>query len=116
MNAENFRKSAVVSFCVTLFSFLGTSTLSAAPVACEYGELTRTVEVIYSNPGQPVPCEVLYDKPAEGGSSTLWRAQSEAGFCEARAREFVTKLGDMGWQCSEPMAEESEPEEDAEAG
>ena len=58
-----------------------------------------------------MPCEVLYDKRGEGGGlSTLWRAQNEAGYCEAKAAEFVAKLENLGYTCtegSEPDAEEN---------
>lgn len=73
----------------------------AAPVTCEYGELTRKVEVVYVNPGQAVPCEVIYDKSGEGSIETLWRASNEAGYCEARAADLVDRLTGMGWRCAE---------------
>lgn len=79
--------------------------LLAAPawadaVRCTNGSLTRSIEVVYSNPGQPVPCEVIYDKSAEGaGQHSLWRAGSEAGYCEAQAAAFVDKLRSAGWTC-----------------
>ena len=93
--------------------FLLSGSLPAWSVTeCSQGELTRTVAVVYADPGQPVPCEVLYEKPAEQQAMTLWRAQNEAGYCEARAAEFVEKLVGLGWQCVE-MAEgvtaEAEP-------
>ncbi|TNF88514.1 MAG: hypothetical protein EP301_04760 [Gammaproteobacteria bacterium] len=72
----------------------------ANPVACTYGDLSRKIEVVYSNPGQPVPCEVIYDKSAEGTIETLWRASNEAGYCEAQAAELADKLSGMGWQCA----------------
>ena len=75
---------------------------------CTLGELTRKVTVVYSDPGQVVPCEVLYEKPNEveshNQSMTLWRAQNEAGFCEAKASEFLRKLTNLGWQCSTSSA------------
>jgi hypothetical protein len=71
----------------------------ANPVTCEYGELSRTIEVVYSAPGQPVPCEVIYDKSAEGSMASLWRANVEAGYCEARAAELIAKLEGFGWRC-----------------
>ena len=87
---------------------------------CTNGSLQRTVEVVYSNPGQPVPCEVLYDKPSEGTQQSLWRANNEAGYCEDRAREFIGRLEELGWACGaagtdapeEPEASEepTEPE------
>ncbi len=80
---------------------------------CTQGSLTRSVSVVYADPGQPVPCEVLYEKPNEQQTMTLWRAQNEVGYCEARAREFVQKLQSLGWDCVESAAT-AEPEPAAE--
>jgi hypothetical protein len=67
---------------------------------CTNGGLTRSIEVVYSDPGQSVPCEVIYNKSAEGaGQHSLWRAGSEAGYCEAQAAAFADKLRDLGWNC-----------------
>lgn len=74
---------------------------ASASTECTMDQMTRTVTVVYGNPGQPVPCEVLYEKPADNQSLTLWRAQNEVGYCEARAAEFVNKLVDLGWACGE---------------
>ncbi len=84
----------------TLILCLATGQALANPVSCSYGELARKIEVVYSDPGQPVPCEVIYDKSAEGSIETLWRANNEAGYCEAQAAGLVEKLRDMGWQCA----------------
>ena len=80
---------------LALFSHAG----FADATECTRGELTRIVAVVYSEPGQPVPCEVVYEKPPQLETQTLWRAVNEAGYCEARAAEFVEKLRDLGWQC-----------------
>jgi hypothetical protein len=79
----------------------------AAPAAwaeatqCTLGGLTRKVEVVYSSPPAQVPCEVIYSKPNEGETRTsLWNAQIEPGYCEARAQSFVEKLEGLGWSCS----------------
>lgn len=83
------------------------TTLVAAPPAlaqamrCERGTDVRTVQVVYADPGQPVPCEVLYGKQAAGTLETLWRADHEAGYCEARASDFVDRLEELGFRCSE---------------
>lgn len=69
------------------------------PSTCQYGDLTRSIEVVYADPGQPLPCEVIYDKPDEGGLESLYQAQNEAGYCEARAKELVSRLEGFGWQC-----------------
>ncbi len=92
---------------VTILAVLPLAML--APIAfadevCAQGELTRTVRIVYADPGQAVPCEVLYEKSQEGGTQTLWRARNEAGYCEARAKEFVEKLKTMGWSCTTQQA------------
>ncbi len=82
---------------------------SWAVTECTQGSLTRAVSVVYADPGQPVPCEVLYEKPSEQQTMTLWRAQNQAGYCEARAGAFVAKLQSLGWECAESAAV-AEPE------
>ena len=67
--------------------------------ACTAGELERTVEVVYENPGEPVPCEVRYTK-SDGVARSLWRAEREGGYCEQQAAGLVQKLSDSGWTCS----------------
>ncbi len=80
---------------------LAATSLVADPTECRLGDLARSVEIVYSAPGQAVPCEVLYRKAAEGTLETLWRATNETGYCEARADEFITKLESWGWTCNE---------------
>ncbi len=86
------------------------STAGATVEECQLGELTRTVEVVYSTPGQPVPCEVLYAKASQGTLETLWRASTEAGYCESKAAELVAKLENLGWQCAADAAADAEAE------
>ncbi len=93
---------------------------------CGMDGMQRLVSVVYSEPGQLVPCRVLYEKPSEvtvtNQSLTLWRAEHQAGYCEARAEEFVAKLEQLGWQCqqaaamdnpADPVTPEPAPEEAA---
>jgi len=89
----------------------------AAAASCTNGGLTRNIEVVYADPGQPVPCEVIYDKSAEGaGQHSLWRANSEAGYCEARAAAFIDRLRGAGWTCDgAPEAEERAPAQEERA-
>ena len=77
---------------------------------CAHGDLVRRVE-IYAEPGVTVPCEVHYykDTEAPGESQVLWSAQSQAGYCEQKAAEFVAKLEDWGWACGASDASASEP-------
>ncbi len=72
----------------------------ANPITCSYDDLIRKIEVVYPEPGQPVPCEVIYDKSAEGSIESLWRADNEAGYCETQAAALAEKLAGMGWQCA----------------
>ena len=94
----------LVTFTVLM---LAAGSLFADPNECRLGDLARSVEVVYSSPGQAVPCEVLYRKATEGTLETLWRATNEAGYCEARADEFIKRLEGWGWTCdaaAEPSA------------
>lgn len=79
------------------------NTALANPVTCTFAEFSRRIEVVYVDPGQAVPCEVIYDKSGEGSIETLWRADNKPGYCEAQAAGLVEKLAGMGWSCgSEP--------------
>lgn len=97
-------------FATCLALMFSASAWSAAE--CSNGELTRTIDIVYSNPGQPVPCEVLYDKPQEGGVQTIYRANNEAGYCEEKTAAFVEKLRGFGWQCSTAQEPAEEPAEE----
>ncbi len=85
-------------FAVLLGLF--TIAASANPVECRQGELTRSIEIVYANPGAAVPCEVIYRKPAQGTIEMLWQAMNESGYCETRVSELTSKLETLGWQCS----------------
>ena len=91
-------KALTLSTVLIITAFVGQAL--ANPISCTYGDLSRKIEVVYSDPGQSVPCEVIYDKSAEGTIETLWRANNEAGYCEARAAGLADKLSGMGWQCT----------------
>jgi len=88
---------------------------------CTLGELVRRVE-IFTEPGLTVPCEVHYykDTEAPGESQVLWNAQTQVGYCEAKAEEFVAALQGWGWSCgasaapAPEAAPESEPAPEAE--
>ena len=80
---------------------------------CTHGELQRRVEILYET-GLTVPCEVHYykDTEAPGELQVLWRAINQSGYCESKMREFIAKLGELGWSCSQGVEAESEPEQD----
>jgi len=98
--------SRYLSLAVAGLAVLGSQGALAKSVTCTMASLERTVELRYENPGEAVPCEVRYAKPTEGwGEQVLWRAEHEAGYCEARFDEFVNKLEGFGWSCGAPAAE-----------
>ncbi len=96
-------KKSLLTTGITSAAFCATLAVGNAAWAdgtsCTHGDLERAVSVVYTEPGQPVPCEVVYEKPSEGGLSTPWRAQNEAGYCETQAQSLVEKLQGFGWDC-----------------
>jgi len=80
--------------------------LADTTYVCTQGSTERKIEVVYLGAGT-VPCEVRYTK--DGTTQVLWSAQTEEGFCEARAAEFVEKQRGWGWECVETGAEMSTP-------
>lgn len=82
---------------------------------CSYGELQRRIEIL-TEPGVTVPCEVHYykDTEAPGEKQVLWSAGSQAGYCESKTLEFVSKLESMGWDCGRGEATTPAPGVDAE--
>ncbi|AQS37982.1 hypothetical protein Sps_02830 [Shewanella psychrophila] len=64
---------------------------------CSLDNQQRVIEVIYTNPTAAVPCLVKYHK--DNASQILWRAENQAGYCEAKANEFAIKQQIWGWQC-----------------
>lgn len=89
---------------ISLLALLATSALAAEPenVLCTLDDKSRRVQIV-RDAGVPVPCEVHYDRDtyAPGDPQVIWRAEHEAGFCEAKAAEMIAKLESLGWQCAE---------------
>ncbi|KPA52034.1 hypothetical protein VT25_18365 [Photobacterium leiognathi subsp. mandapamensis] len=74
---------------------------------CKRGDSERVVEVVYTNPGSQVPCEVHYTKST--GTEVLWDAKNEKGYCEAKAKAFAEKLTTLGMTCSGLEAASTQP-------
>jgi hypothetical protein len=72
--------------------------LADTSYVCTQGGMERKIEVVYLETGK-VPCEVRYTKNAD--TQVLWSAQTEEGYCEAKAAEFVEKQRGWGWECIE---------------
>ena len=81
----------VVFFCVSF------SAMAGEDYVCNNNGEKRIISVEYKSDQQSVPCEVKYDKGE--GVQTLWSAQSEVGFCETKANEFIEKQESWGWSC-----------------
>ena len=62
------------------------------------GGPVRRVEIAYSSAGN-VPCEVRYYK--DGTPQVLWQADTQTGYCESQAEDFITQLQSMGWTCTD---------------
>jgi len=83
---------------------------------CTNGDQVRRVEIVYVT-GEAVPCEVHYfkDTEAPGAREIPWNAQSQAGYCEARAGELVANLRGGGWTCTATATAGPEVRDDTDA-
>lgn len=109
-------KDKILSIC--LAALLPGLSLGQGPhdYQCAFGDLQRRVVIFYET-GVMVPCEVHYykDTEAPGEHQVLWRAMNEAGYCERKTEEFITKLKESGWNCELMSAADSvaEPVDDS---
>jgi len=86
---------------ITVFlvaGFFCTATMAEVTFTCSLGDAERTVSVNYPGSG-PLPCEVHDNKGS--GTEVLWSAEHTEGYCESRVREFIAKLGSLGYSCTE---------------
>ena len=69
--------------------------------ACLNGKAKRVIYVDYKDSVDQPPCAVVYGKrPPENPSLEIpWRADTEAGYCERKAKELIENLRGMGWKC-----------------
>jgi hypothetical protein len=90
------RTTLVLAACIS------TSAAAQTGYQCTSGDLVRRVEIVYVG-DSAVPCEVQYVKQTEapGSRETLWNAENESGYCEARAQELVNSLQSLGWSCDQ---------------
>jgi|TARA_B110000305_G_scaffold29609_1_gene27922 hypothetical protein len=71
----------------------------AAQTLCTLGDLQRVISVEYESSQAQVPCRVRYKKVTEDEITYPWRAEREAGYCEARADALSAKFSSLGWSC-----------------
>ena len=64
---------------------------------CLDGSRERRVVVSYARPRRMVPCEVRYR--THWGELLLWQAESQIGYCEAKADALRDRQQGAGWVC-----------------
>ena len=117
-NMSNLSNKLLAAFLTTMLAALLpglTFAQDAQKYQCTHGELQRRVEILYET-GLTVPCEVHYykDTEAPGELQVLWRAINQSGYCEMKTQEFIARLGELGWSCSQGVEAEPEPGQESE--
>jgi hypothetical protein len=93
------KKLKITVFTMMMLPILFT-TVSAESWICESGELLREIS-IKRETANVAPCSVIYDKDIEGkGRKTLWSAQHDGSYCDAKADGLAERLTVSGWSCS----------------
>lgn len=115
---SNLSNKLLAAFLTTMLAALLpglTFAQDAQKYQCTHGELQRRVEILYET-GLTVPCEVHYykDTEAPGELQVLWRAINQSGYCEMKTQEFIARLGESGWSCSQGVEAEPEPGQESE--
>ncbi len=117
-NMSNLSNKLLAAFLTTMLAALLpglTFAQDTQKYQCTHGELQRRVEILYET-GLTVPCEVHYykDTEAPGELQVLWRAINQSGYCEMKTQEFIARLGELGWSCSQGVEAEPEPGQESE--
>ena len=90
----------IVPVALTMLLLVSARSSAEDSWVCRNGALERNVDVFYPSEPARLPCKVYYSKPQENVlPRVIWSAENTAGFCERKAREFVTKLHGLGWHC-----------------
>ena len=95
-----------LSILFVVFISASFAAMAGEDYVCDNNGEKRIITIAYQSEQDAVPCEVRYDKGE--GVQTLWSAQSEVGFCEAKANEFIEKQESWGWSCDKLEAPEAE--------
>lgn len=87
-----------MKYLIFLIALISSSAIAVENQAtiCTNGDNERKIEVVYPE-GSETPCQVEYTK--DTGTQTLWRSESETGYCEEKAAAFVEKQMGWGWEC-----------------
>ncbi len=78
---------------------LSPGSAKAFDVTCRKGQAVLRIEVVTEDDKRGLPCDVIiWSTPTQ--QRRLWRAEFEAGFCEAKAQAKVnTLVNDDQWRC-----------------
>jgi len=83
--------------------------------SCSHSNNVREVHIERATSAS-VPCTVVYRKLTEGvEDQTLWSAENLEGYCEEKAKAFITKLESWGWVCAETIKDEGATEGETDA-
>lgn len=90
-------RKMIIPALATMFSM---SAVAANNITytCTSNGAERTIEVVYSTPGEKLPCAVHYTK--DGANEVLWTYNNELNKCESQAAAFAEKQATWGWQCN----------------
>lgn len=96
------RKSATRALVVLVVAAGNWQMARAAEFRCSNGSLERRIELRDPEGAGGAACEVRYwrDAAMPDSGRVLWRAQQDADFCAAKARELITRLEAGGWTCT----------------
>lgn len=88
-----------LSLLFAVLSCVSFSVAASNKYVCDNHGDKRVIKIAYQSEHESMPCEVIYDKGQ--GEEVLWNAQSESGYCQAKANEFLEKQESWGYNCSE---------------
>lgn len=69
----------------------------ANATVCKKGGQEFTLEIVTTEPGKKVPCEVK--RTRNGEEKVFWNAQNDPAYCESKAQEYIAKMTGEGWAC-----------------
>lgn len=61
--------------------------------------LKRVVSIKYDIPEKACVVEYVKETELPGETKTLWFANNDKEYCLPKAKKFVTKLENLGWEC-----------------
>ncbi|PLY00377.1 MAG: hypothetical protein C0624_12225 [Desulfuromonas sp.] len=99
-------KKMTVLCIVTSMALFASYAAADVIYTCTNTGQERTITIVYQDQVTKVPCEVIYQKGDV--TETLWSAQNEVGYCEAKVEAFLEKQRGWGWACNASAVPASE--------